>query len=151
MVASYYIDTSVLGGYFDAEFAEPTRAFWSEVLAGRATVVFSTITIDELVAAPSEVRGLIAGLPPGTPEILRVTDEARTLARRYIEAGVLSENHDADATHVAVATLSSAKAIISWNFEHLVNLRRLEGFRGVNLLMGYREIDIRTPREVLAS
>jgi len=32
-----------------------------------------------------------------------------------------------------------------------VNLRKIEVFNGINLLMGYRPIDIRTPGEVLAS
>jgi len=149
MVPAYYVDTSVLGGYFDPEFLESTRVFWSALLTGQWHAFLSTLTVEELVKAPSEVRALIEDLPAPCRTILPVTDEARTLAGGYLDAGVLGAAGGADALHVAVATLNGAKAIVSWNFKHLVNLRRVEGFNGVNLLMGYRAIDIRTPREVI--
>lgn len=68
-----------------------------------------------------------------------------------VDTSVLGPASEPDGLHVAVATLSTAAAIVSWNFKHLVNLRRVQGFNGVNLLMGYRATDIRTPREVLDS
>jgi len=151
MVPAYYVDTSVLGGYFDQEFREPTRAFWSALLAGEWHALVSTLTIEELIDAPPEVRQLIKDLPPGRLTVLPVTGEAQDLAARYVAVGVLGRGSGPDGLHVAVATLSQASAIVSWNFKHLVNLRRVRGFNGVNLMMGYRAIDIRTPMEVIES
>jgi hypothetical protein len=37
---------------------------------------------------------------------------------------------------------------ISWNFKHIVNLRRIHAYNAVNLKMGYPLLEIRTPREV---
>ena len=151
MIPAYYVDTSVLGGYFDEEFREATREWWSALLHGRWHALVSTLTVDELAKAPAEVRGLLEDLPAANRRILAVTEEAEALAGHYLDARVLGSTGRGDALHVAVATLSTAKAIVSWNFRHLVNLRRVEGFNGVNLLMGYRPIDIRTPREVTES
>lgn len=148
MVPAYYVDTSVLGGYFDAEFREATRAFWSALGEGGWHALVSTLTIEELSGAPAEVRDLLGELSADQLTVLPVTDEARELAERYVHMGVLGSGSLPDGLHVAVATLSSAAAIVSWNFKHLVNIRRVQGFNGVNLLMGYRNIDIRTPREV---
>ncbi|MBI5445808.1 MAG: PIN domain-containing protein [Deltaproteobacteria bacterium] len=144
----YYLDTSVLGGYFDVEFLEDTRAFWEELRAGRCTAVISTLSLEELVRAPEQVQELLGSLPEGGLETVAITDEVEALADRYVSEGVVAARSRGDALHVAVATLAGVKAIVSWNFKHLVNLRRIELFNGVNMLAGYRTIDIRTPREV---
>ncbi len=36
-----YLDTSVIGGYFDQEFMEPTRRLWEVAEAGRYELVTS--------------------------------------------------------------------------------------------------------------
>lgn len=38
---------------------------------------------------------------------------------------------------------------MSWNFKHIVNLRRIRGYNAVNAGLGHRQLEIRTPREVL--
>lgn len=39
-----YIDTSVLGGYFDSEFDQATKSFFDEVKKGEYKVVISNVT-----------------------------------------------------------------------------------------------------------
>jgi predicted nucleic acid-binding protein len=145
----YYLDTSVLGGYFDAEFREDTREFWEELRVGRCIAVISSLTLEELARAPVEVQALLGSLPDDGLEVVSVTEEVQALADRYVSEGVVTARFGGDALHVAVATMAGVKAIVSWNFKHLVNLRRIESFNGVNMLEGYRMIDIRTPREVI--
>ena len=123
--------------------------FWEELCAGRCSAVISTLTLEELARAPGEVQDLLAGLPGRGLETVTLTEEANALADRYVSEGVVTARFRGDALHVAVATLAGVKAIVSWNFKHLVNLRRIELFNGVNMLSGYRTIDIRTPREVI--
>ena len=149
MVPVFYLDTSVIGGYFDDEFRQPTRAFWSQLLDGLCRAMPSTLTLEEFVQAPKEVRQLAEGLPETCYTVLEISDEVQTLADRYVSAGVVGPSFRTDAAHVAAATVGEAKAIISWNYKHLVNLRKIEAFNGVNLLTGYRPVDIRTPEEVL--
>ena len=40
--------------------------------------------------------------------------------------------------------------LVSWNFKHMVNLRRIHGYNSVNLRRGYPTLEIRAPREVLS-
>jgi hypothetical protein len=35
--------------------------------------------------------------------------------------------------------------VISWNFEHMVNVKTISGVKGVNALAGYKEMPIYTP------
>jgi predicted nucleic acid-binding protein len=51
-----YIDTSVIGGIFDIEFAEPTDAFFAKVASGDVVMVVSDLLHTELVRAPDRVR-----------------------------------------------------------------------------------------------
>ena len=48
-----------------------------------------------------------------------------------------------------MATLAKVDVLVSWNFKHMVNLSRIQGFNGVNLLSGYAALEIRSPKEVL--
>ncbi len=53
-----------------------------------------------------------------------------------------------DAIHVAAATVAGADLVLSWNFKHIVNYDRIHKYNAVNLLNGYRQIDIRSPMEL---
>jgi len=48
-----------------------------------------------------------------------------------------------------MATVHHADVLASWNFKHIVNLDRIRLYNSINLRLGYRMIEIRTPREIL--
>jgi hypothetical protein len=54
-----YLDTSVVGGYYDAEFAESTRALIDEIRCQRVVGVISDLVVSELRGAPAKVRDLL--------------------------------------------------------------------------------------------
>ena len=54
-----YIDTSVFGGYFDEEFAEHTIPLFNQLKNNEFTLLFSTVTQDELENAPEKVKELV--------------------------------------------------------------------------------------------
>ena len=54
-----------------------------------------------------------------------------------------------DCRHIAIATLSNADILASWNFKHIVNVNRIRGYNAVNYKLGHKILEIRTPREVL--
>lgn len=45
--------------------------------------------------------------------------------------------------------MNDLDVIVSWNFEHIVKLKTKKAVTGINLLMGYREIEIYSPQEVI--
>lgn len=143
------MDTSVFGGCFDPQFEGASRALIEEVRRGRTIGVLSDLTLAELSPAPEQVRSLVATLPLENVELVVLDPEANQLAEAYIAAGVVPAGSRLDAQHVAVATIARVDIIVSWNFRHIVNLRRIRGFHGVNLLRGYSAVEIRSPIEVL--
>ena len=144
-----YTDTSVIGGYFDKEFQEWSIALWNEFIAGTKHIMLSDLTAQELEFAREEIRNLISDIP-GTSRIdIIVGDEAIKLAETYITEGALTNKSYNDALHIALATISNADVLASWNFKHIVNLERIRLYNSINLRFGHRLIEIRTPREIL--
>lgn len=143
-----YLDTSVVSGYRDALYEEASRGLWEAFSGGRLIPVLGDQTLDELAKAPQNVQDLLAEFPVD-PEILPLTDAAEDLADAYIEDAVLPVGSRLDALHVAIAVVHGVQVLLSWNFRHMVNLRRNRAFNAVNLKLGYGPIEIRTPQEVL--
>lgn len=51
-----YADTSVFGGVFDEEFAEPSKEFFDEVKSGKFSLVVSALVQAEIASAPEDVQ-----------------------------------------------------------------------------------------------
>ena len=82
-------------------------------------------------------------------EVLALASEAEELAAQYIRDGAVGKNERADALHIALATAARVDVLVSWNFKHIVNLRRIHAFNAVNLKHGHPVLEIRSPREVI--
>ncbi len=142
-----YIDTSVFGGYFDEEFAEHTIPLFDRLKGNEFTLLFSTVTQDELDGAPEKVKELVKSLKVESTEFLDTTDEAIDLATEYITEKVVGPTSYADCLHIALATINRADFLISWNFKHIVNVQRIRGYNSINIKNGYKQLEIRSPRE----
>ena len=103
----------------------------------------------ELELAPERVRLALATIPRGYIEEIELDDEAADLADAYLHEGVVPNRSLVDARHIAIATGCRADVLVSWNFEHVVNLRRIRGYNAINLKQGYPPLEIRSPKEVL--
>ena len=79
---------------------------------------------------------------------IKLTKEAILLAESYLDEKVVGKSSRADCYHIAIATTLKADLLVSWNFKHIVNIQRINGYNSVNLKNGYKIIEIRTPREV---
>jgi predicted nucleic acid-binding protein len=144
-----YIDTSVLGGCEDLKFQEFSRRLMGHFAEGHFILVLSDLTVQELAAAPEQVRERLMEVPEEHIEAFQLDSEAMDLADAYISEGVISAKLRADAQHIAIATVARVDVLVSWNFKHIVNLHRIHGYNSVNLRRGYPMIEIRAPQEVL--
>ena len=149
MKARMYVDTSVIGGCEDEEFAVHSLRLMECFARGDYTLVLSSLTVQELAGAPTEVRRRLSAVPEGYIETCQLNAESRELSEAYIAEGVISDKMRADAQHIAIATLARVDVLVSWNFKHIVNLQRIRGYNSVNLRRGYPTLEIRAPREVL--
>ncbi|MDX1904013.1 MAG: type II toxin-antitoxin system VapC family toxin [Thermonemataceae bacterium] len=142
-----YIDTSVFGGHFDEEFKDHTVPLFDRIKSGEFLVLYSTVTQDELENAPEKVKELVKSLRVDLTEYIETTDEAIDLATEYITEKVVGQTSYADCLHIALATINRADFLVSWNFKHIVNIERIRGYNSINIKNGYKQLEIRSPRE----
>lgn len=144
-----YLDTSVFGGYFDEEFEEFTKPLFNRINSGEFTILLSSMLDEELEFAPTKIKDLLKNLDNRFTEFLNDTEEAINLATEYIDEKVVGKTSYADCLHIALATIFQADLLISWNFKHIVNVERIRGYNSINLKNGYKQLDIRSPRELM--
>jgi hypothetical protein len=112
MAIRVYADTSVFGGVFDPEFEEPSRTFFQQVRDGRFQLVISDTTQAEILPAPESVRQWWDEFLP-LADYVDVTRPALALQQAYLKAGIVTAKWEADALHVAVATVQHCRIIVS--------------------------------------
>ena len=103
-----YIDTSVFGGFFDEEFAEHTIPLFDRLKNDEFTLLYSTVTEDELQTAPQKVKELVKSIKIDNTEFLEASSEAIDLASEYISEKVVGQTSFADCLHIAIATINRA-------------------------------------------
>ena len=144
-----YIDTSVIGGYYDAPLQEATRQLFERIADGEFDVYFSEVNDAELMNAPQRVKEVKNLIPCNCFHHIEMTDEVRALALLYIKEGALGETSRNDAYHIALASINRIDCLISWNFKHIVNYNKIKMFNAINMRFGYPLIDISSPLEFL--
>ena len=143
-----YVDGCAVGGLFN-QYAEQTKPFWNAVQNGEIVIIVSDILKKEVELAPQCVRDFYNSWPKSQIEQVVSTEESNVLAERYIAEKVVGPTSLDDCKHIAMATLAKADVLVSWNFKHIVNINRIKGYNGVNMKLGYSQIEIRTPYEVV--
>ncbi len=144
-----YLDTSVIGGYYDGEFEEDTRILFEKIKLEQFHVVLSDITEGELQEAPKMIRSLFIELFAGLATKIELTEEAVQLADTYLAEKVVGKTSRVDCFHIALATIHQVDILVSWNFKHIVNVQRIRGYNAVNMKLGYPTLDIRSPKEII--
>jgi predicted nucleic acid-binding protein len=144
-----YIDTSVVGGYFDEEFKEATIKLFERLDNNEIIFVVSDLLDLELINAPQNVKEHLLKYSADKFQRVELTEEAVKLADTYIDEKVVSKTSLEDCRHIAMATIHKVDVLASWNFKHIVNLDRIKGYNSVNLRLGYSMIEIRSPKDLV--
>lgn len=145
-----YLDTSVISAYYDQRVKErqkETMKFWKDILP-KYQVYISELTVKETVnTSQLSLKKKLTALTKGF-NILKLNSKIKVLADSYIKEGIFSSPQRADALHVAIASFYGVSYLASWNFEHLVKVKTRRMVSLVNVLKGFREIEIVMPAEL---
>ena len=144
-----YLETSVIGGCFDKEFMDASRALMDHIRLGIFEGMISPVTAEELSLAPEPVRNVL--LEFDEDQIIRLKEDPAVIALTdaYMVAKAVPIKFKNDASHIASATVYGADIVVNWNFRHIVNYQRIHAFNAVNVREGYAWMDIRTPKELI--
>ncbi|MCL2040968.1 MAG: hypothetical protein FWG84_02860 [Bacteroidales bacterium] len=144
-----YIDTSIVGGFFDKEFEKETKMLFERLENKEVIFVLSTVLWKELKDAPPNVKSLLNNYGKDSFERVALTNEAKELANKYIAENVVGKTSLDDCRHIALATINKVDVLASWNFKHIVNLSRIKGYNAVNLKNGHITLEIRNPKDLI--
>jgi hypothetical protein len=143
-----YVDTSVIGGCFDDEFKEWSNNLVTDFQKGLFIPVLSEITAAEINEAPFEVKTTYQEILSYNSLYLEIDDSTIALAEYYQKRNVLTEKFFDDGLHIALATINRIDMLVSWNFKHIVHFDKIRLFNSINIEIGYKPIEIYSPREV---
>ncbi len=149
MKQKIYIDTSIVGGYFDEEFREDTIKLFERFEKGEVIFVVSDLLDIELLYAPDYVRDLLLKYPNEKFIRVELNEEVFNLANTYVKEKVVGKTSIEDCRHIALATINKVDVLASWNFKHIVNLERIKGYNSINLRLGYALLEIRSPKDLI--
>ena len=149
MKQKLYIDTSAFVGFFDEEFSEFTKPLFMRIQNGEFKILYSSLTQEELSFAPENVKDLVKSIKVEYTEFIDATDEAVDLATQYVLEKVVGQTSFDDCLHIALATINRADFLLSWNFKHIVNIQRIQGYNAINIKNGYKQLEIRSPRDFM--
>ena len=147
-VPRIYLDTSVIGGCFDPEFAKWSNGLMKDFRLGHFRPIVSDIVTVELIKAPEQVRRKYAELIENGFERIEENEKVDKLVQVYSKRKILSEKFRNDMTHIALATVYEVDLLVSWNFKHIVHFDKIRQFNAVNKELGHKLIQILSPREV---
>ena len=149
-----YLETSVWNFFFADDAPEKrdiTKEFFDSVQKGFYEIYVSEVVFREINNAPEDKKAKLAKLiEQYAPIKLDTIEEAEKLANIYLDKKIIPEAKKDDALHIGIATVFEMDAVITWNYRHLANLRKVELFHSANLEAGYfKRIEIITPMEAI--
>lgn len=149
-----YIDTSIPSSYYTLRTDEDaltkqriTRQWWNEY-ANQFTLTSSLAVIEELTRGRSEATQARCALIESI-ELLPITDRTLQIAQVYTDRLIMPQDPHGDALHVAIATVHSAEAILTWNLAHIANPNKLHLIQRINHELGLSTPDLTTPLDYL--
>jgi hypothetical protein len=123
--------------------------FFDKVFRKEIYLIISSLLEEELLNAPDPIKEFFKSLPTDQLEFVSLNTPAIELAELYLKEKVVGETSRADCRHIALATLNKVDVLVSWNFRHIVNLRRIRGYNSINLREGHHTLEIRSPKELM--
>ena len=108
-----YIDTSVIGGYFDTEFEIPTCKLFDRITNKDFAVYFSDVNETELILAPQNIKDIVKLIPNDCINYIEIDEQVEELANTYITGKALGKASENDTYHIALASVNRLDCLIS--------------------------------------
>jgi hypothetical protein len=153
-----YLDSSVISFLFadDAPEKRDITIEFFETRLERFDVAISDVVLVEIGRTRDEerrrklmetvVKYKLVPVVFGEEEAAELND----LAELYVREGAIPPAKRDDAVHVAICTVLEFDVLLSWNFQHLANVKKQIKLNSLNQTQGYlKPLLLLTPLEVM--
>jgi len=143
-----YLDTSIINFLYTSdspEYRKATEVFFNDVIAkNKINAYISNIVIDEINKTDDiNQRKTLLGTFEKYTNIEKLIaenqriDEIAILSEKYIKNGIIPSKKIADSFHIAYSTIFQMDVLLSWNFQHLANIKKEQKIIVINRTLGY--------------
>jgi predicted nucleic acid-binding protein len=149
-----YLETTIFNFPFvdDApQYKTDTLRLFAEIKAGKFKPYTSEYVTAELDRTRDfeKMKQMKALINDYNITVIQASEETEQLANVYVTAGIIPKRYEADALHIAAATVAGLDYIISLNFRHIVKHKTIFETEFINIREGFKRIFIHTPAEVI--
>ena len=149
-----YIETSVWSFVFAEdvpEYRADTLMFFDLCRKRVFEPYISNVVLREIQHAKNPLRKhLQEVINDIKPTLLTASLDGDSLSDAFLREHVIPASMPEDARHVAIAIVHGIDVLVSWNFRHIVNIRREDRFNAVAVLEGYHHrLRIVSPKELI--
>ena len=154
MLQKVYIETSVIGAYFDqrSDIVSASQRYWSQLWWNQVRfdyeVVVSEGVINELnhenYPFSQEAIDLVEKI-----QHVDIVNEVNDIIKIYITRKLMPQDVLGDALHLALASYHKCDYLLTWNCKHLANPNKFKHMRIVNTSLGLYTPEITTPNQLI--
>lgn len=148
-----YLETSVWNFMFADDSPDKmtkTINFFKDVESGKYEIYISELVLAEFDKSEGNKQVRLKGLIERcTPFELEADENVTELIEKYLSAKIVPEKYENDVIHIAFAVAHDMDVVVSWNLKHIVKLKTKLSVNGINKMLGYKEIELCTPEEVM--
>jgi len=130
-----------------AAWQQITTQWWDEARADYDLFTSELVIVEASAGNPEAALRRLEALQ-GIAE-LPIDQEAQALADRLVSQGGVPAGAEADALHIAVATVHRMDYLLTWNFRHIDNATTKPIIRSICADAGYSCPEICAPMELL--
>jgi hypothetical protein len=156
LMQTIYIETSVISYLASLPSRDVRVAAWQQITTQwwehekpKYALFASELVLAEASAGDPKAAQRRLDRLAGIPN-LKVSDEAKVLAARLIADGGMPGHAEADALHVATASVHAIDYLLTWNCRHIDNAATKPVVRSICAVAGYVCPEICTPLELLS-
>ncbi len=156
MKKTVYIESSVIGAYFDdREHVESVAQrhwsrLWWDVARREYEVVVSDAVVDELSHPNNsnsvECLALIEDIPR-----LTIDEEVREIVHYYLSHHIMPQDPLGDSLHLALASYHKCDYLLTWNCSHIANPNKFAVIRMANNALGLFVPALVTPNQLIGT
>lgn len=155
MAESVYLETTIISylaarpsrDLVIAACQEMTRDWWDQCRPKFDLYVSERIVAEASAGDENAASRRLQILKP--IPILRVSEEARTLAKSLFISLQLPQKAIEDSLHIAISIVSGMDYLLTWNCKHIANARMIPQIERIAEANGYEHPVICTPQELL--
>lgn len=113
-----------------------TREAWRR-MEGKVMAVVSSLVWNEIGRGDAKCAAQRVAAIDGLPT-WRFSEAALALAAELLQAGAVRKEKPDDAMHIALAAVGGADVLLSWNFQDIVNEKKMSKIKAIVERAGHR-------------